>query len=74
MDYQTLLAAIAAFYFVLGCWKGHVALFREGASEPWQVFPRKIEMLPEADQQALEDGILIRNERDLNRLLEDYLS
>ena len=74
MRHQKRLAAIAALYFVLGCWKGHIALFREDASEPWQIFPNKAEFLPEADRLALEKGILIRNERDLNQLLEDYLS
>ena len=26
------------------------------------------------DQEALEKGIIVRNQRDLNQLLEDYLS
>ena len=34
----------------------------------------KVISLPQADQQALESGILIRNQRDLEKLLEDYLS
>ena len=35
---------------------------------------RRIVSLPEADQIALNEGIPVRNERDLNQLLEDYLS
>ena len=72
--HQKQLAVIAALYFVLGSWKGYIALFQEGNAEPWQIFPQKVELLPQADQDALLDGILIRNDRDLNRLLEDYLS
>lgn len=68
--FQTLLA----LYLVLGCWKGYVALFDKGAAEPRQIFPTPVEALPEADRQALEEGIVIRNDRDLNQLLEDYLS
>ena len=68
------LSIALALYLVLGCWKGHIALFEEGAEEPRQIFPNKVSSLPEADQAALIEGILIRNERDLNQLLEDYLS
>ena len=72
--YQKQLALIAALYLVLGSWKGYIALFQEGDAEPWQIFPKKVELLPLADQEALQEGILIRNDRDLNRLMEDYLS
>ena len=74
MGHSRYLSAIVAFYLVLGCWKGHIALFEEGESEPWQIFPNKVSSLPEADQEALAQGILIRNQRDLEALLEDYLS
>ena len=59
---------------VLGSWKGYVALFDKGASEPKQIFPTPVSSLPPEDQRALEDGILVRNQRDLEGLLEDYLS
>ena len=63
-----------ALYLVLGCWKGYVALFDQGQQEPRQIFPTQVASLPPADQEALEQGIVVRNQRDLNRLLEDYLS
>ena len=59
---------------ILGSWKGYVALFEPGASEPKQLFPTQVNTLPPADQIALEQGILIRNQRDLEQLLDDYLS
>lgn len=68
------LAAALALYVVLGSWKGYVALFRQGQEEPWQIFPTTVESLPEADQTALAEGIRVRNDRDLQQLLEDYLS
>ena len=74
MKTHRYLSLILALYVILGCWKGHIALFREDSPEPMQIFPRKVTSLPEADQKALEEGILIRNERDLQQLLEDYLS
>ena len=71
---RRLLSAIAALYVVLGTWKGYVALFDQGAQEPKQIFPCPVEALPESDQKALEEGILVRNQRDLQQLLEDFLS
>ena len=59
---------------ILGTWKGYVALFDPGAQEPRQIFSYRVECLPPADQQALAEGILVRNNRDLAQLLEDYLS
>ena len=68
------IPAILALYVVIGTWKGYVALYDQGAGEPKQIFPCPVEALPESDQIALEEGILVRNQRDLQQLLEDYLS
>ena len=74
MKKMRLAAAFFALYVVIGTWKGYVALFDPGAAEPKQIFPCPVEALPEIDQQALENGIIVRNQRDLQQLLEDYLS
>ena len=71
---QRLPALVLALYVVLGSWKGYVALFREGREEPWQLYPTPVASLPEKDQKALEEGIVVRNDRKLQQLLEDYLS
>ena len=67
-------ALVLAFVVVVGSWKGYLALFDPGKQEPKQIFPLLVSSLPEADQQALEAGIPVRNQRDLESLLEDYLS
>lgn len=74
MNKQTLLSALLAFYVILGSWEGYVALFDKGKEEPRQIFPCPVSSLPIADQSALEKGIIVRNQRDLQQLLEDYLS
>ena len=71
---RRLLSGLLALYVVIGIWKGYVALFDQGAAEPKQIFPCPVEALPEADQHALENGIIVRNQRDLQQILEDYLS
>lgn len=74
MNVKKLLSAMLLLYVVLGTWKGYIALFDAGREEPRQIFPYQVSSLPPADQQALEEGIVVRNDRDLQQLLEDYLS
>lgn len=74
MRWRGLSSVIAAFLVIVGSWKGYLALFDPEKQEPKQIFPRLVSSLPEADQKALEAGISVRNQRDLESLLEDYLS
>ena len=71
---QLIPAALLSLAVIVGNWKGYLALFEPGKEEPKQIFPTQIATLPEVDQTALEEGILVRNDRDLQQLLEDYLS
>ena len=71
---QRLLTAVLALYVVLGSWKGYVAVFRPGKEEPWQIYPTPVSSLPEEDRKALDEGIVVRSDRKLEQLLEDYTS
>jgi len=68
------ISAVLALSLTLGSWKGYLALFETGKNEPRQIFPTQVSTLPPVDQRALEDGIIIRSEKRLQQLLEDYLS
>lgn len=74
MKKNTPLSALLLLYLVLGTWKGYVALFEGGKPEPRQIFATAVSSLPEADQETLEKGIVVRNDRALQALLDDYLS
>ena len=74
MLWKRKLSYVLALYLLLGSWKGYVALFENGKEEPTQIFPCPVSTLPEADRQALEQKIPVRNQRDLQQILEDYLS
>ena len=74
MARKKLFSIFLALYVVLGTWKGYVALFDKGKDEPRQIFPNTVASLPQEDQAALEKGIVVRNDRQLQQLLEDYLS
>ena len=74
MLWKRSFVSALVLYLLLGSWKGYLALFEKGKVEPRQIFPCQISTLPEADQAALEEKIPIRNDRDLQQALEDYLS
>jgi len=74
MARKKLFSVFLALYVVLGTWRGYVALFDKGKDEPRQIFPNTVASLPPEDQAALEKGIVVRNDRQLQQLLEDYLS
>mgnify|MGYP003292609032 CR=1 FL=1 len=74
MIWKQFFSIIAVLSLMLGSWKGYVALFEKGSDEPTQIFPCPVDSLPPADQAALEEGIPIRNQRDLQEIMEDYLS
>ena len=69
-----LISAVLLLYVVVGVWKGYVALFDPGSTEPQQIVPCPVAALPQPDQEALEKGIIVRNDRDLQQILEDFLS
>ncbi len=60
--------------FILGIQDGRIALWKDGQAQPVEVFPIQANMLPEADQKALKEGITIKNSGELTRILEDFLS
>ncbi len=62
------------FTFLLGSYNGYVALWKDGAAQPVQVFPYSVQSLPPADQVRLAKGIPITSYEQLQMLLQDYLS
>ena len=60
--------------FLLGIHEGKVALWKDNDPQPIKVFPYQAELLPEADQKALEKGIPVESIRQLRQMIEDYFS
>ena len=71
---QRRLSLALALGLILGSCRGYVALYEENSPQPRQVYPYRISTLPPQDQNALEEGIPIRSEKELAHLLEDFLS
>ena len=65
---------ILLFILYLGVYDGKVALMRGGHSIPVQIYDRDASLYPQDAQKALADGIPIRSQRQLEQLLESFLS
>ena len=72
--YQIALSLMLVLGLYLGHFQGYVALWDEDSPNPRVIYPYKVATLPPADQTALEQGIPVRSDRELQQLLEDYLS
>ncbi len=59
--------------FLLGIYKGRIALWKDQDPEPVRVLPYTAELLPPPLHQALQIGIPIESMDDLEELLEKYL-
>ena len=60
--------------YLLGVYRGQIALWKEPDPKPIHIFPYSVSMLPQEDREALEKGIQADTITELTRRLEDYLS
>lgn len=74
MKKKNFLCMVLMLGFLVGIKDGYITLWRDGDAKPLRVFPYRAEMLPIADQKALEKGIHLDSDSQLAQLLEDYLS
>ncbi len=58
--------------FVLRAYNGHLALWREGAIRPYRILNAEIWLLSDEDFVAVQEGITVDTESELDRLLEDF--
>ena len=63
-----------SYPYLLQEYNGKIGVFRNNEKTPFQVVDLSPALLPPYDQAALEEGIPIRNESELQRVLEDYTS
>lgn len=57
---------------VLRDFRGQLALFKEGETEPVRVFDTYVSSLPPLDRQRLSGGIPVKDGEDLWGLLQDF--
>lgn len=71
---KKVLSLILCAVCYLGIHNGYLALFDSAVSGPLMVLPYHVQMYPQADQEALQNGIVYNSPQELSRLLEDFLS
>lgn len=62
------------YEYVLKEYKGRLAVFSRGQTEPDMVFDVYVQSLPEFDRGLLQGGIAAEDYRSLVSLIEDYTS
>ena len=70
----SLFAAVLLAGILLGIHNGQIALWEGDDPQPYKTFPYSVDQLPFYARKALERGIRVESEEELNRLLEAYLS
>ena len=60
--------------YLLGVYRGQIALWKDPDPQPMRVFPYSVSMLPEEYRPTLEKGIRAYSIIELTKQLEDYLS
>ncbi len=63
-----------SYTYLVQEYDGKIGVFRYNEKTPFQIVDLSPAMLPPYDQAALKEGIPIRNENELQRILEDYTS
>ena len=68
------ISAALLLLIYLGVYGNQLALWEDSDPKPLKVFHYQLQLYPQADQQALRQGIAITSPSELCQLLEDYFS
>ena len=71
---RTSYIIIMLLGYLAGIYHGRIALWYGEDPEPQIILPYAANMLPKADQFALEQGIRINSGEELVRFMEDFCS
>lgn len=74
MRFFRIFLPVVAIMLYLGVHNGNLALYRQGHKVPVQVYSVPVSIFPKEDQTLLTAGIPIESQKQLNELLEAYLS
>lgn len=69
---KRLLTTLLACGFLLGIRNGKLALWRDGALHPEQIYDIRADTLPPADRLRLRQGIRLESREEVWQLLENY--
>ncbi len=69
-----ILSCLLVLGFLLGSYKGRLAVWKDNDPEPYRVYPCPVYLLPKEERDALQRGIRIDSMDDLSDFLENFLS
>ena len=67
---STLLCASVLFTFLIGIHEGRLAIWRSGDPTPTKVLPVPTALLPSDVREVLRQGIHVKSDEEIARLLE----
>ena len=68
-----LVGLVLCLGFLMGIYRGRIALWYNGEQSPSYVLPIPVFILPQEDKNALAQGIRFDSIEDLKGLLDQYL-
>lgn len=69
-----ILCHILILGFLVGAYKGRLAVWKGDDPQPYRVYPCPVYLLPKEERNALQRGIRIDSMDDLAQFLENFLS
>ena len=60
-------------YIVKSC-MGKVAVYKNGSQKPFYISTVSVGLLPKADREKIEKGIIVSGRKSLRKILEEYCS
>ena len=60
------------YEYIIKDYKGRIAVYKYGKSLPIEIYDIYTDSLPETDSKKIQKGINITNEKELQKVIEDY--
>ena len=61
-------------YYKISIYMNKLAIYKNDDSKPSKIYDIYIDNLPGEDKKALQKGIIVKNQHDLQSIIEDYTS
>lgn len=65
-------SAASSSYYVIREYNGHIAVYENDSTVPFEEFQTEVDVLPDADQKELEDGIVVNTMTEVRQRVEDF--
>lgn len=74
VNFNTVKTSKASNYYKISVYMNKLAVYKNNSTKPEKVYDVFVNTLPYEDRKALQNGIIVKNEQDLQSIIEDYTS